>query len=268
MSLSPTQSFEVGPFDGPRVLIFHGLTGVPGELAPLAEGLAAAGFRVEAPLLPGHGMTPDALLDVEFEDVLSTALQAAKRRREPFAIGGMSMGALVALCVSAEVRPSAVFLLSPAVIMTGHARLFDMLGRVPWGRWPGVIVPKAAPDPGEKVDGASTNVVALAAAIAEGGPGLEGRYARIPLRWSHQLRRGRAMAQQAAAGSTAPTFIAHGLNDRTASFESAFEVSSWLRRAPVSIRLYPGARHVLTLGAARGALAVDVARFLSDQKSA
>lgn len=260
------QSLEVGPLDGPRVLLFHGLTGVPAELGSLAVGLVQAGYRVEVPLLPGHGTTPEALLDVEFEDVLGAALQAIRRRREPFAIGGMSMGALVALCASADVRPSAVFLLSPPAVMTKKARLFDALGRVPWGRFPSLVVPKGEPAPGEAVQATPNDPVARAAASFDVTADISGRYSRIPLRWAHQLRRGRAMARMAAARVRLPVFIAHGASDRTASQASAFEVASWLSGASVSIRLYPGGKHVLTLGASRAAVALDVARFLSERR--
>jgi carboxylesterase len=42
---------------GPRVgvVLSHGFTGTPGSMRPWAEHLAAAGFSVRLPLLPGHG---------------------------------------------------------------------------------------------------------------------------------------------------------------------------------------------------------------------
>src|SRR5690606_4521933 len=90
----------------------------------------------------------------------------------------------------------------------------------------------------------------------------EGRYTRIPLRWSAQLRKARRHAKHAAAQVSCPVLVAHGLQDRTADASSAGEVASWLGQAPVSVRLFPESRHVLPLGVERGRLAIEVSDFL------
>ncbi|MEO9140526.1 MAG: alpha/beta fold hydrolase [Jatrophihabitans sp.] len=52
---------ETAPFaadGGPiGVLVSHGFTGTPASMRPWADHLAAAGFTVRLPLLPGHGQT-------------------------------------------------------------------------------------------------------------------------------------------------------------------------------------------------------------------
>ena len=50
------------------VLLLHGFTGSPWEVRPLGESLAARGFHVLAPQLPGHGTTPEAMLYVTHVD--------------------------------------------------------------------------------------------------------------------------------------------------------------------------------------------------------
>ena len=41
---------------GPHgALVLHGFTGNPSSMRGVAEALAAVGFAVELPLLPGHG---------------------------------------------------------------------------------------------------------------------------------------------------------------------------------------------------------------------
>jgi carboxylesterase len=55
------------------VLVLHGLTGSPWEVRPLGEALAARGFHVEAPLLPGHAGAPEALGFVTWRYYLSRA---------------------------------------------------------------------------------------------------------------------------------------------------------------------------------------------------
>jgi carboxylesterase len=57
----PTGAPDEQPFahDGGRVgvLLSHGFTGTPASMRPWADHLAAAGFSVRLPLLPGHGGT-------------------------------------------------------------------------------------------------------------------------------------------------------------------------------------------------------------------
>jgi carboxylesterase len=47
-------SADSGPIG---VVVSHGFTGMPASMRPWAEHLAAAGFSVRLPLLPGHGAT-------------------------------------------------------------------------------------------------------------------------------------------------------------------------------------------------------------------
>src|SRR5688500_20020487 len=44
-----------GPEGRTGVLLVHGFTGTPMSMRPWGEHLAAAGFAVRCPLLPGHG---------------------------------------------------------------------------------------------------------------------------------------------------------------------------------------------------------------------
>ena len=55
------------------VLVLHGFTGNPQSMRGLAESLAAAGFAVELPLLPGHGTSVDDMLPTRWDDWSSTA---------------------------------------------------------------------------------------------------------------------------------------------------------------------------------------------------
>ena len=50
------------------VLVLHGFTGNPQSMRPLAQALAAAGFTVELPLLPGHGTSVEDLIPTRWED--------------------------------------------------------------------------------------------------------------------------------------------------------------------------------------------------------
>ncbi len=86
------------------VLVLHGFTGNPQSMRPLAEVLAAAGFTVELPLLPGHGTSVEDMLPTRWAD-WSAAAEAAYRdlagRCERVAVCGLSMGGTLA-CWLAE----------------------------------------------------------------------------------------------------------------------------------------------------------------------
>ena len=99
------------------VLVLHGFTGNPQSMRPLAEVLAAAGFTVELPLLPGHGTAVEDMIPTRFADWSSTAEDAyvaLAARTTSMAVVGLSMGGALALWL-AERHPEirAVVLVNP-----------------------------------------------------------------------------------------------------------------------------------------------------------
>ncbi len=106
------------------VLLLHGFTGSPWEMRPLGEALAARGFHAHAPLLAGHGRTPEAMLFAGAREWLACAeaalstLQGARR----VSVAGLSMGALLAMILGARYREQvrALVLLAPAVKLKGR----------------------------------------------------------------------------------------------------------------------------------------------------
>ncbi len=78
------------------------------------EYLAERGLRVEGPLLPGHGTVADDLNRVRWQDWVAAAEEALGRLRQQCRIvfvGGLSMGALVALHLAATHRSAIAGLL-------------------------------------------------------------------------------------------------------------------------------------------------------------
>jgi carboxylesterase len=112
-----------------KVLLLHGFTGAPDELAYLVERFEAAGYQTETPCLPGH--VPDApdLTTAGADEWLGAARSALGHLGPlPGPVVGFSMGALLALCLAAEQpdRVSALALLAPALELTRPAAI---LGR-------------------------------------------------------------------------------------------------------------------------------------------
>jgi carboxylesterase len=86
-------------------LVIHGFTGNPGSMRGVAEALAAAGFSVEMPLLPGHGTKIDDMLDTGWSDWLGEAEAAYQRlaaRCERIVIVGLSMGGALTAWLGSE----------------------------------------------------------------------------------------------------------------------------------------------------------------------
>src|SRR5207237_8265420 len=97
----PADPFALG--DGPDAcLLLHGLTGSPAEMRPVGDALAAAGFRAVAPLLPGHGTTPEDLSKTtraDLELAAQSALLSLAGARRVF-LCRLSVGALLSIRVA------------------------------------------------------------------------------------------------------------------------------------------------------------------------
>ena len=81
------------------VLLCHGFTGSPQTLRPWADYLAAHGFTVRLPRLPGHGTTWQDLARTGWQDwygEVDRAFAALARRCEQTFVFGLSMGGRMA----------------------------------------------------------------------------------------------------------------------------------------------------------------------------
>src|SRR5579875_2112888 len=83
--------------DGGRVgvVVSHGFTGTPASMRPWAEHLAAAGYTVRLPLLPGHGATWRETNQTRWPQWYATveaAFQELRERCETVFAVGLSMG--------------------------------------------------------------------------------------------------------------------------------------------------------------------------------
>ena len=82
----------------------HGFTGNPQSMRPLAQALAAEGYTVELPLLPGHGTAVEDMVRTRWSDYVEAAEAAyldLARRCEAVVVVALSMGGTLA-CWLAE----------------------------------------------------------------------------------------------------------------------------------------------------------------------
>src|SRR6266704_4039890 len=111
------------------VLLIHGLGGTPLELKSIARGLSASGFTVHCCQLAGHcGSEPD-LLATGWRDWFASvekALAVLEQRCSTIVVGGLSMGAILALRLAAvhPIRVHGLALYAPTLWYDGWA--------IPW----------------------------------------------------------------------------------------------------------------------------------------
>jgi carboxylesterase len=89
------------------IVLVHGFTGTPYEVRYLGERLARDGFTVRAPLLPGHGVTVEALDRTtwrDWADAVEAAADELGRRCAQVAVVGQSLGGLLALHLGSRRR--------------------------------------------------------------------------------------------------------------------------------------------------------------------
>jgi carboxylesterase len=102
------------------VALSHGFTGELTAVAPWADALREAGFRVAAPLLPGHGTTVADLARTHWRDwydAYEAAYLGLADECETVVAAGLSMGGALALRLAAHHPVAAVTVVNPALII-------------------------------------------------------------------------------------------------------------------------------------------------------
>lgn len=92
------------------VVVLHGFTANPTGTRPLGQRLAAAGYRVEVPCLPGHGTTPRDLATTRYADWYAAAERLVAHlaaTADAVVVIGHSMGGTIALDLAAR-QPTTV----------------------------------------------------------------------------------------------------------------------------------------------------------------
>ncbi len=176
------------------VLLLHGFTGTPMSMRPWGEHLAAEGFTVRCPLLPGHGTSwqdCNTRTSEEWTAEVERALDELTATCDRVFVAGLSMGGTLATRL-AEVRPGQVaglLLVNPALFTQRlDARLLPLIARLT-GSW--------AP---------------IASDIKK--PGVtELAYDRLPTRAMMQVRRLWGLTRAELPLVTAPLIVFHSAED-------------------------------------------------------
>ena len=127
------------------VLLLHGYIGSPKDFGDLPNALRAAGFRVSAPLLPGHGTKPTDMKPLKVEELMSAVREAyltLRRECDSVAIVGFSMGGSLAIQLVRDPElplPEALVLASPHFGVT--YRWYGILPPETWARMCAPLIP-------------------------------------------------------------------------------------------------------------------------------
>ena len=121
-SMSPAPAAFSYPGHGPNarigVVICHGFTGSPHSILPWAEHLAAEGFAVSVPLLPGHGTHWRDLARQNWQAWYTgfekAYLDLAARTSDCY-VAGLSMGGTIALRTAARHTVAGVAAVNPGL---------------------------------------------------------------------------------------------------------------------------------------------------------
>src|SRR5512142_2263983 len=115
--LDPASFFLSGGPTG--VVLLHGFTGAPPEMRLVGDYLNERGLTISGPQLPGHGTSVEDLSRAKWQEwagAAETALADLLVRCSRVFVGGLSMGALVALYTAAHhSRVAGAVAYSPAV---------------------------------------------------------------------------------------------------------------------------------------------------------
>jgi len=183
-----------GPDGRTGVLLVHGFTGTPMSMRPWGEHLAAEGFAVRCPLLPGHGtrwQDANASTHDQWTSTVDNAFDELVATCDRVFVAGLSLGGTLATRL-AEVRPddvAGVVLVNPALVTQRvDAKLLPMLAR---------ITPSWAP---------------IASDIKK--PGItELAYPKLPTRAMMQVRALWSLTRADLARVTAPVIVFHSVED-------------------------------------------------------
>jgi carboxylesterase len=208
---SPVEPDQLKPFrirGGTRgCLLIHGFAGTPPEVRGLGEYLAARGYDVMAPLLAGHGLTPEAMATTRWPDWVRSADEALRVLRRDCAdifVCGQSLGGTLALHLAAtqpDVRGVMTMGAMGSPEFFSDWRLRAIRGLKYLIRW---HVPNGESDLGDP-----TALQQLH------------NYARRPTVCIESLLQFLRLIQQELPNITAPALIMHGRGDRTVDVRNA-----------------------------------------------
>ena len=210
------------------ILVLHGFTGSPKSMRPWAEALAAEGWTVRVPLLPGHGTTWQHMNLTTWDDWYAEAdrhLRELRERSTHVFVMGLSMGGSLTLRLAEEhgAELCGIVLVNPAV----HSER--------WDRHLLPLIQRFIPSfPGISND------------IAKPGQD-EVAYDRIPLKAAHSLTSLWRLTKQDLPRITQPLLLFRSVEDHVVEASNSAAILSSVSSDDATEVLLRDSYHVATL---------------------
>ncbi len=196
------------PGSGVSALLVHGLTGTPYEMRYLGERLSAAGIRVFAVRLAGHGGTPEELGATTHHHWYESVVDGCERLRaygDPIVAVGLSAGGVLAarLALDQGQALSGVVMLAPAFFLPLWQRMaLAGIGRL--GPWTRSVYIRA--EAGSDIHDAAARQIHPSARL-------------MPLSAALSLRELSAMVRPRLGRLAQPAMLMHSRRDHTCPFD-------------------------------------------------
>lgn len=226
-----------GPNAGTGVAICHGFTGSPLSILPWAEHLAALGFAVTVPLLPGHGTDWRELSRTSWHDwygAFEASYLDLSARTSSCYVAGLSMGGAVALRVASRQPVAGVAVVNPG--LSFYDRRVRYIGALKH------FMRTTAPI--EEQDPTAT-------------PTDDGDYSRTPLSAVHELKKLFRSSYRSLPAVSAPALVFASLKDAVVPPSSLEMIRRRLASREFRVIPLPHSGHVATLD-------VDAATILEE----
>lgn len=231
------------------VVVLHGFTGNPNSTRPLGEALAADGYAVEVPRLPGHGTHWRDMARTRYRDWRAAAAEVVdglRRRCDQVVLVGLSMGGTIALdLASADPdRIAGVVAINPQLLDPTQplARLAPVLQ---------YLVPVLPRD----LAGLPSNDIAK--------PGADERaYRMVPSKAAYSLIAELPRIRAKLQDLTVPVLVAVSEQDHTVPPANGRALERLAPRAEVTVLSLPRSYHVATLDYDAELLTEEIRRFI------
>lgn len=245
------------------VLLFHGLASGPQELQFLAAGLHRAGHAVHVPAMRGysHGLPGEASPRRWIAQALA-AFDALRQTHEHVAVGGLCIGAVLALRVAALRRGhvAACLGLSTTLHYDGWAlpwwrRLLPLARWVPPARRIGVRESSPFGVKDERLRRFIARQMHDGGSSDAGAALLRVRDLLAAQHLIHEARRGLPAVH-------APTLLLHAREDDAASARSAYEVADRVGARTVRCVLLTDSYHMISIDREKQRVLAEMLEFL------
>lgn len=238
----------------PNAYLIHGLSGSPAVMEPLTTILKHRGFSVTVPMLAGHAGSGDGLLTTRWEEWIAPIerdLRSLVRKKGPIALGGLSLGGVIAAYITSQ-HPTwiqSLTLMAPAFFISpwvSHLAI-PVLRRAPfrnWYPWSTKTYENSVADP----------------------EGLE-RYktlghSRMAIYSIAQMLDLSALTQRTLGSIVAPTLLVHSTGDQVTPIRNIEWISRHIGSPIVEAMVVRRSKHVLPLDYDREIIGHAMADFI------